>query len=60
MTCLERLKQEHPDYPKEQIDDIVRFYCPSDYGYLDNFGSDRCDGSSYVCIDCWNRVMEEK
>ena len=55
MTCLEKLKQDHPDFTADKISEIVEDECPSDYGIMkdpDNFSlcSDHCD-------ECWNREI---
>lgn len=57
MTYLEKLKRDHPELSKEQIDDIVHWDCPHEYEYGDN--PSWCDAGTnpFLCIDCWNRVM---
>ena len=55
MTCLEKLKQEHPE---EVLDkDGLPVDCPSSHGYLENPEDDSC---LYMeCEKCWNREIPE-
>lgn len=53
MTCIEKLRQEHPD-------DIPS--CPSFYGYLDKpaYCSKSYILGPAVCDICWSREIPEE
>lgn len=53
MTCLEKLKIEHPDKYED-----ATLYCPSFYGYLDDPSC--CGDDGWSCANCWNRDIEEE
>ena len=55
MTCIEKLKLEHPD----KVDKDYQHGCPSAYGYLPDPGSafDYC--TQNACEKCWNREIPE-
>jgi hypothetical protein len=54
MTCLEKLKQMHPELDDEGIKGIVEEDCPQNFGIMSM--PDHCD--PYVtCDKCWNREI---
>lgn len=54
MTCLEKLKQMHPELDDEGIKDLVEEQCPDNFGIMGM--PDHCD--PYVtCDKCWNREI---
>lgn len=59
MTCLEKLKKEHPGWHECQFLQVINDGCPSGYGYLDDpkddSGMPAC--RYYDCKDCWNREI---
>lgn len=55
MTCKERLAVEHPDKITPEGDCVG---CPSAYGYMQDPGSECCDGM--LCVDCWDREIPEE
>ena len=56
MTCLEKLKLEHPDHFDGDGDPID---CPDEYGYLPNINFHTyC--SCHECDECWNREVKEE
>lgn len=60
MTCLEKLKVEHPELFKttEIYDWRGRaFGCPHDYGYLPKVDWNFCIETT--CRDCWSRPIPE-
>ena len=56
MTCLDRLKQDHPE---DIYKDSLISRCPSDYGYMEDPYECGMD-ALFRCEDCWNREMPEK
>ena len=58
MTCLEKLKKDHPELSKETIDDIIKYECPHEYCDVDTPPYCNAGVDPYVCIDCWNRVVD--
>lgn len=56
MTCLERLKLNHPDKVGEQYDGGAQG-CPSDYNYLPDPDTDSDAECIMSCDDCWNREI---
>lgn len=59
MTCIEKLKLEHPDKVREDY----QHGCPSEYGYLDDPDDldsiwDFCQRPG-ACEKCWNREIPE-
>jgi hypothetical protein len=54
MTCLEKLKQTHPELDDEGIKGLVEEQCPNNFGIMSM--PDHCD--PYVtCDKCWNREI---
>lgn len=55
MTCIEKLKLEHPD----KVEEDYQHGCPSAYGYLPDPDSafDYCTQNK--CAECWNREIPE-
>lgn len=54
MTCKEKLRQDHPEWSDEKIDDVIKSYCPDDYGYPPGTW---CNGD---CKDqCWDREIPD-
>lgn len=53
MTCLEKLKLEHP----ENVNSDFLQRCPNDYGYMSS--PDYCGDDSSSCERCWNREIPE-
>jgi hypothetical protein len=54
MTCLEKLKQMHPELDDEGIKGLVEEQCPDNFGIMGR--PDHCD--PYVtCDKCWNREI---
>lgn len=59
MTCLEKLKQGHPDWDDEKIGEVIKRQCPWNYGYLAR--PVWCEGSNDLkCKTCWNLDIPEK
>lgn len=56
MTYLEKLKQEHPEIPEENIEQIIDADCPDDWGYEERSECTHCDLDK-PCTKCWNREM---
>jgi hypothetical protein len=55
MTCLEKLKLEHPDKPDYNRPGGLAG-CPSHYGYLPDPEDCMCE---IDCVECWNREIPE-
>lgn len=53
MTCVEILKEMSPLFDKRTIEDVVRSYCPFEWGINYPPGKRCCHGS---CKECWNHV----
>ena len=51
MRCLEKLKQKSPLFDEKVIEDIIRSYCPFEWG-INYPPNGRCCHSR--CTDCWN------
>lgn len=62
MTCIERLRELHPDFTNEDIDNYVFDCCPETDGIADD--PEWCCLNNVnldVCRACWDReVPEEK
>lgn len=58
MTCLEKLKSEHPDWDGQTLYEYTLRNCPIYLGYLPD--PDWCTYTLFAnrCTDCWNREME--
>lgn len=54
MTCLEKLKQMHPDWTDEAIGACVADHCPEEFGLMPD--PDLCD-PYVICDECWNREI---
>ena len=54
MTCLERLKQLHPDWTEGQILDYTDDCCPESEGIMDD--PDYCAPMD-ACARCWGREI---
>lgn len=55
MTCLEKLKQDHPDFTGDNIDYIVTVDCPDDWGIC--VATPKYCGDANSCDRCWNREI---
>lgn len=54
MTCLEKLKQMHPELDDKEIKRIAEDLCPNEFDIMND--ADYCD--PYVtCDKCWNREI---
>ena len=54
MTCLERLKQLHPDWTEGQISDYIDNFCPESAGIM---GDPINCAPLQACAQCWNREV---
>lgn len=54
MTCLEKLKIEHPEFAKYSANDN-EIQCPDHYGYVEASFKLCPDG----CEECWSREADE-
>lgn len=54
MTCLEILKEMNPLFDKGTTEDVVRGYCPFEWGI--NYPPEQkcCHGS---CKECWDHIV---
>lgn len=59
MTCLEKLKLDHPHYDKDMICDVVRYDCPEEHNYRIGPAVARCREFNDDCVKCWNSEVEE-
>lgn len=57
MTCLERLKKEHPEAINPEND--FPYGCPEEFGYKNTYRNDHCT-SSADCYHCWESECEEE
>lgn len=57
MTCLEKLKKDHPDYDEATIETIVADQCPDELGY-DIETPEFCDPFTDACKRCWEREYQ--
>jgi hypothetical protein len=57
MTCLEKLKKDHPDWDEFDIMDVYSEKCPSNFGYLPD--PSNCF-EDIVCKECWKREIPEE
>ena len=56
MTCVEKLKELHPEWDEEIIESIVIADCPSDHMRIDLPDVD-CEVGA--CRACWNQVFPD-
>lgn len=53
MTCLEKLKKLNPLFDERTVKDVIRGYCPFEWGI--NYPPEgRCCHNS--CTECWNHL----
>lgn len=57
MTCLEKLKKDHPDWNEHELEGARVDECPSDFGYLED---DDYPCEELGCEICWNREIPEE
>ena len=57
MTCIEKLKLEHPESTGDQFHAGCA-NCPSTYGYLDDPAG--CNTAKITCEACWDREIPEE
>ena len=56
MTCLDKLKLDHPKMTDSAISAMIDNSCPWHYGYM--APPENCQNSmAYPCILCWNREI---
>lgn len=60
MTCLEKLKQDHPDWCEDAIRDRIETECPDTFGYLESPSGCYICGGDILCEECWNREIPEE
>lgn len=60
MTCLEKLKSEHPDWDEQTVHEYTLRNCPSYLRLLPDPGWCTYTLFFNTCTSCWNREMEEK
>lgn len=53
MTCREKLKETNPLFDDKVIEDVIRGYCPFEWG-INYPPNGRCCHSN--CKDCWEHV----
>ena len=58
MTCLEKMKQEHPGDVDESFFGGA-YGCPSRHGYMENPSWCPGHGDKNICARCWNREIPE-
>lgn len=55
MTCIEKLRELHPEYG--EAESVVACDCPSCYGIM--LDPVECaDDLAYTCKQCWEREVE--
>lgn len=61
MTYKEKLIADHPGYPIEHVEHILRSHCPEDANGVVQY-PDYCGGeiTSSTCERCWNREIPEE
>ena len=59
MTCLEKLKSEHPSWDEKTLYEYTLRMCPSYLDWLEDPKDCRNGMSNRQCTECWNRKMEE-
>lgn len=52
MTCREKLKEKNPLFDEKVVEDVIRSYCPFEWGINYPPKQKCCHGS---CKDCWNQ-----
>ena len=57
MTCLEKLRTDHPGMGEESARFIIDNKCPHDYGYLPESAWCRISDNEDDCEQCWNREI---
>lgn len=58
MTCLEKLKIDHPKWDNKEVGAVIEDSCPWHYGYMPP--PENCNSSmGYPCLTCWMREIPE-
>lgn len=58
MTCLEKLKQDHPNWTDDDIAQIADISCPNDdWGMAVPDPVNCAGGDCGECAECWNREI---
>ena len=56
MTCLEKLKIDHPKWDNKEVGAVIEDSCPWHYGYM--APPENCNNSmGYPCLSCWMRDL---
>lgn len=58
MTCIEKLRELHPEWKNEDIAAVVEMRCPYEFMDIDDHPDCNCFYEP-VCIKCWDRELEE-
>ena len=61
MKFLEKWKEDNPNFKEEEVEKLIRYKCPDEYGYENNSNCDYIEhgeGES-KCKNCWNREMPD-
>ena len=53
MTCIEKLRELHPEWSEEEIEDSILTLCPSDFGIRWERPSVCGFANSWICERCW-------
>ncbi len=56
MTCIEKLREMHPEYGKAES--VVAYNCPSCYDIMADPEECVVD-PAYTCRQCWEREVED-
>lgn len=60
MTYIEKLRELHPEWDKETIEDVILSWCPSDFEMIWERPSICGYAYSWICERCWDTELEEK
>lgn len=58
MTCIDKLRLDHPEYGVGIILDYIKSNCPNKYLTDPEYCPE--DGPTCACIDCWMREVPEQ